>query len=326
MWAFLKWLSTGDQVAGPFRLCSVHHQGMSIPIAAPGHSGNRPASPPAVLSVTSAIAMFSESAVRWRLRSGRWQRPCRGVLVTHSGAITDTEQLWVAVLAAGPEAVLGGITAARLDGLTGFEDRTVHLLLPASRQVRTVIPGTVVHRSRALLAQDVHPVRLPPRTRLARSLLDAAAWSGSDDAARAILAAGVQQRLVRPDHLAAALPRFPKLGRRSLIAATLADIAGGAEALSELDFCRLARRYRLPEPDRQVLRRDQAGRRRWLDAYWDEPRLVVEVDGLWHMDAAAWWADMRRDNELTVSGHRVLAWQIRRMVPRVGFEPTLHGF
>ena len=35
------------------------------------------------------------------------------------------------------------------------------------------------------------------------------------------------------------------------------------------------------------MRRDQAGRRRWLDAYWDAARLV---DGRWHMDAMAWWA------------------------------------
>ena len=34
--------------------------------------------------------------------------------------------------------------------------------------------------------------------------------------------------------------------------------------------------------------------------------MVVEVDGLWHMDATAWWADMHRDNELTLSGYRVL--------------------
>jgi very-short-patch-repair endonuclease len=35
-------------------------------------------------------------------------------------------------------------------------------------------------------------------------------------------------------------------------------------------------------------------------------RVATEVDGLWHMDAAAWWADMRRGNELTASGLRVL--------------------
>jgi very-short-patch-repair endonuclease len=55
-----------------------------------------------------------------------------------------------------------------------------------------------------------------------------------------------------------------------------------------------------------VLRRDSAGRTRWLDAYWEHARLVAEADGLWHMDTAAWWADMRRDNDLTVSGYRVL--------------------
>jgi len=129
---------------------------------------------------------------------------------------------------------------------------------------------------------------------------------GTDNGARAVLAAGVQQRLVRAEDLTRVLQRRPGLHRRTVISTTLADVVAGAEALSELDFCRLARRYRLPEPDRQVVRRDSAGRRRWLDAYWDDARLVVEIDGLWHMDAITWWADMRRDNELTVTGHRVL--------------------
>ena len=177
--------------------------------------------------------------------------------------------------------------------------------LPAARSGQ-VCRGVVVHRSRVLGPDDVHPARLPQRTRLARSLLDAAAWSGSDDRARAVLAAGVQQRLVRPDQLEAALGPRHRLRRHALIAATLADIAGGAQALSELDFARLARRYGLPAPDRQVMRLDRDGRRRWLDAYWEEAHLAVEVDGLWHMEAAAWWADMRRGNDLIISGLRVL--------------------
>jgi len=261
---------------------------------------------PTVLTTSSAIDLLGEPAMRWRVRSGRWQQPCRGVLVTHSGPVGDGEALWIALLAAGPQAVLGGLTAAGLDGLTGFETKAVHLVLPASDRMRTRIPGVIVHRSRVLGADDVHPARLPPRTRIARSLLDAAAWSRSDDAARSILAAGVQQRLARADHLAAVLARFPTIRGHALLASTLADIAGGAEALSELDFARLTRRYRLPEPDRQVIRVDGGGRRRWLDAFWDEARLVVEVDGLWHMEAAAWWADMHRDNDLTISGLRVL--------------------
>jgi len=55
------------------------------------------------------------------------------------------------------------------------------------------------------------------------------------------------------------------------------------------------------------MRRDGDGRRRWLDAYWEEAHLVVEVDGLWPMEATAWWADMRRGNDLTPSGE----WMLR---------------
>ena len=54
------------------------------------------------------------------------------------------------------------------------------------------------------------------------------------------------------------------------------------------------------------MRRDGDGRRRWLDAYWEEAHLAVEVDGLWHMEATAWWEDMRRGNDLIISGLRVL--------------------
>jgi hypothetical protein len=137
----------------------------TAPQARGGRSADRNR-PPAVLTVASAVAQIGQHAVRWRLRSGRWQRPCRGVLVTHSGEISDPEWLWIAVLAAGPQAVLGGLTAARLDGLTGFDDRAIHLVVPACRQVRTTVPGVVVHRSRVLGADHVHPVRRPPRTYL----------------------------------------------------------------------------------------------------------------------------------------------------------------
>jgi len=87
--------------------------------------------------------------------------------------------------------------------------------------------------------------------------------------------------------------------------ATLADVEGGAEALSELDFCDVVRRFGLPEPDRQFERVDEQGRR-WLDAVWEWARLVVEIDGRWHMDARAWWEDMQRGNELQIDGYRVL--------------------
>jgi very-short-patch-repair endonuclease len=199
------------------------------------------------------------------------------------------------------------MTAAQLDGLKGFEDYQIHLVAHASSELEVKVPGRVVtHRSRSLGAADIHPLRRPPRTRLARSVIDAASWMTSDNGARAVLAAAVQQRLVPVGDLADRLAARPNLRRHALVAATLADVAGGSEALSELDFTRLLRRYHLPEPDRQVLRRDSQGRRRWLDAYWRDAGVVVEIDGLWHMDAAAWWQDMQRENDLTIRGYLVL--------------------
>jgi len=153
---------------------------------------------------------------------------------------------------------------------------------------------------------DVHPLREPRRTRVARSLVDAAAWIGSDRGAQAVLAAGVQHRLARPQNLLAVVTGNVRLPRRATIRATLDDIAGGAQALSELDLTRLVRRHRLPEPDRQARRQDAAGRRRWLDASWEAARLIVEVDGIHHLDAAQYWADMDRDNDFILDGYRVL--------------------
>jgi very-short-patch-repair endonuclease len=258
-----------------------------------------------VLTVAASCLSMGESAVRWRLSSGRWRRVCHGVLVTQSGPLTEEQRLWVAVLAAGDGAVLAGLTAARLDGLGGFDESRIHLLIPASRQVRKGLRGVAVHRSIVLADSDVHPVRRPPRTRLARSLVDAAAWATTDRLARAVLAAGVQQRLVRAADLSQVVEHCSRGSRRALIRATLADVAGGAHALSELDFTELVRRYGLPEPDRQVRRADARGNR-WLDAVWEWARLVAEIDGRWHMSVSAWWADMQRDNELTVDGYRVL--------------------
>jgi very-short-patch-repair endonuclease len=258
-----------------------------------------------VITWSSAVRHLGKSAVRWRLRSGRWRRVGTGVLVMQSGPLTETQRLWASILAAGDGAVLGGLTAARLDGLAGFEDHRIYLVIPASRQVRKALPGVVVHRSWLLEARDVHPVRSPPRTRVSRSIVDAAAWAATERGARAILAAGVQQRLIRAADLSALVEGRPSLRRRALMRAALADVAGGAEALSELDFCDLVRRFGLPEPDRQFERVDEQGRR-WLDAVWEQARLVVEIDGRWHMDARAWWADMQRDNELTIDGYRVL--------------------
>ncbi len=266
-----------------------------------------------VLTTSSALAYMTPGALSWQLKSGRWQQPCRGIVVAQSGPMTTTQHLWVAFLWAGPGSALAGLTAARLHGLRGFDarDEPIYLVRPPGRALRTTRPPLrmVVHYSRCLAEGDLHPARQPPRTRIARSLVDAAAWMRTDRGAQAILAAGVQQRLVLPEHLAAEFERNERLRRRGLMRDTVADIAGGSHALSELDFLRyVIRPFRLPEPDRQVARRDTRGRKRWLDAVWEKARLIVEVDGAGHIDALQYWDDMDRDNSFKLQGYDTLRY------------------
>jgi very-short-patch-repair endonuclease len=211
-----------------------------------------------------------------------------------------------------------------LDGFTGFGDkaslidRPVYLLAPYGYKRRTPpLKLTVVtHYSQALTDVDVHPDRQPRRTRIARSLIDAAAWMPTDRGAMAILAAGVQQRLVRAQDLSQVMDRMGALHRRKLIGETIGDIAGGSQALSELDFTRqVIRAFRLPEPSRQAARRDARGRRRWTDVMWDDYKIVVEIDGAQHAaDPLQRWDDMERDIDLGLDGYQSLrfpAWLVR---------------
>jgi very-short-patch-repair endonuclease len=157
-----------------------------------------------------------------------------------------------------------------------------------------------------VLPPEHQQVGLPPRTTIARSVVDAAAWARTAEEARLVLAAACQQRLVTPGDATDVLALLPEVRRRALIRTTLADISGGAEALSEIDFVALCRRHRLPRPDLQVKRTDADGRDRYLDAYWEEWRLHAEVDGAHHMDARHWAADMQRQNQIWISGDRIL--------------------
>ena len=181
----------------------------------------------------------------------------------------------------------------------------------------------IVHRTSLLAERDILPVGQPPRTMPARSLVDAAQWARTDDEARAIVAAGFQQRLVASDDLHVILDRMPRARRRDLIRRTATDSAGGAHALSELDLLTLVRKAGLPEPSRQKIRYDAAGRRRYLDVYFDRWRVHVEIDGGQHLDPRAAWTDMQRQNEVWITGDRVLrfpAWAVRNRPQEVAAQ------
>lgn len=270
-----------------------------------------------VVTSAQAVRHLGRSAVRTGIRHGRWRPLCRGILLTGNGRLTPDQQLWVAVLAAGPGAGVAGLAAAALSGL---RPAVLDVLVPGSRtasvrltRLPSDMPPVRVHRT-TVLPPGHRRSTLPPRTSMARSVVDAAAWARGDDEARMIVAAACQQRRVTTGELRRVLDVLPRVHRRRLIATTVADVAGGAGALSEINLVSLCRRHRLPLPDLQRRRTDADGRNRYLDAYWREWRLHAEIDGAHHMDAARWAADMLRQNAVWIAGDRILrfpAWLLR---------------
>ncbi|TCB99282.1 hypothetical protein E0H26_06775 [Micromonospora zingiberis] len=268
-----------------------------------------------IVTWTQATAALSPSRVRHLVASQRWGRVCRGVLRAEppGGPYSRAQAGWVAVLAAGEGAVLAGLASAMVGGLRGtWRYETVDVLVPHHRRRADLLrrlplglPAVRVRRARHLPDSDRQRGR-PDRTSMARSLVDAAQWMRTDDEAQQILAAGCQQRRVTPAEIGAVLDRMPQAHRGALIRETLDDIAGGAQALSEIDLARLCRRHGLPAPQAQQRRRDTDGRMRYLDAYWPRWRLHVEVDGGHHMDVRHWAADLRRQNRIWIEGDRIL--------------------
>lgn len=272
-----------------------------------------------VLTTREAEDSYGPGVVRARLTSGRWQRPAHGVIVTHNGPLTETQQDWVALLACGPGSALAGLTALAVDGFTGFPEPVRHVVQPEGSR-RPCLDGVQPHWSRELSTADVHPLREPRRTRPARSLVDAASWQSHERRARAIVLAGVQQRLVVTRSLRDALSRRGPCRHRALIVESILDAAGGIQSLPEHDFEMIRRRFQLPEPSRQSVRRRRDGKY-YLDVEWKAFGAACEIHGIPHLRVLQWDSDLDRANEITIAGPRLLifsSYAVRRQGDRVG--------
>jgi very-short-patch-repair endonuclease len=115
----------------------------------------------------------------------------------------------------------------------------------------------------------------------------------------------VQQGLATAEQMSVAALAVRKDRRRRLVHEVLLDLLGGARSLGEIDVARECRRRGLPEPSRQVLRQD-GPKRYFLDVFWDDWGLVVEIDGIQHTWAENVVGDALRQNAVSLQGLTVL--------------------
>lgn len=262
---------------------------------------------------------LSPAEIRREVADGRWRSPHRGVFVAHNALLTAEQERLVCLLCAPSGSALAGLTAAGIDGFEGFDVPETYLVIPGGyRKPRRY--GLLVHLSNHLGDSDVHPLREPRRTRLPRSLIDAASWASGERRARGIILAGVQQRRVRPADLREALSRRGPCKRHALIVESVDDAEGGIASVPEHDFEIVRRQARVPEPDRQAIVRRADGRY-YLDGYWRQYRLSTEIHGIQHLAIPSWDSDLDRHTELTADGRAVLqfsSYSVRRRKDYVG--------
>jgi hypothetical protein len=250
-----------------------------------------------------ASAGFDSDATRRRVNSGKWQQ-LGNAFVLHSGVPSGGQLQWAAVLTAPGLVALTARSAAEHYGLRGFAPAAVDVLVRHDDGSPRRIEGVHWHESRRFAERDIAPSFGLPMVSRGRAIVDAAAWTPKPRVACALMAASVQQGVVPVAALRRELAAAGRVRHAGILLPILADIEGGADSLSEIDFVKLARKAGLPLPIRQSIRLDSSGRRRYLDA--DFGTFAVEVDGGFHLHAQNSWADARRQNELVLGGDRIL--------------------
>jgi hypothetical protein len=245
---------------------------------------------------------LSRGEVRAEIRAGRWVRT-GGQSVQVLPPVSGRARFWRAVLEVGPTAVVDGVSALIVAGLTGIDSPSVHVAVPKSADPRRC-RGVTVHETRRYRAEDVVAGGLP-RMKPATAAVHAALWARSDKQAALFLVAAVQQGLVTAAELGTEIDLVRRDRRRRLLRDVLTHVTSGVESMGELEFSRLCAARGLPEPDRQILRTAPSGRV-YFDVGWRRYAVDVEIDGAQHRDVQAVVPDALKQNAASIEGVTVL--------------------
>lgn len=256
-----------------------------------------------VVTTSQALACgLTEAGIDWRVRSGRWVRLHRGVLLMHTGEVTWLVRASAAVLGTGGSGGVCFAGAAYLHGLTPRPPGQIQIAVPRGRRSLAVPGIRVRERSSLVLARGS---AWPPRTSVEDTVLDMGSVNPLDTAI-AYAARGVQQRLTTVELMTTALAARRHHPWRQALQLVLGDIDDGAESVMEVRYVRgVERRHGLPHSQMQAPDH-RGGIRVRRDFEYTEYQLVVEVDGrLGHVADGA-LRDRSRDRSAARSGRQTL--------------------
>jgi predicted transcriptional regulator of viral defense system len=221
-------------------------------------------------------AGLTPQMVSTRLERRCWQQLYRGVYAAFTGPVPRETWLWAALLRAGPGAVLSHLTAAELHGLIDHPGESIYVTVPSTRRI--TMRGVVVRTSRRI-AEATQPGREPPRTKVEETVFDLIELAGTFDDACGWITRAVGRRLSTAERLIETLKLRKKMRWRTTLEEMLAAARDGIHSVLEYRYLRdVERAHGLPRSRHQV-RVVIDGKAVYRDAYYEEYRLAVELDG-----------------------------------------------
>jgi hypothetical protein len=251
----------------------------------------------------------------------------RGVFLHCAWSASWERLALAAVLQAGPGAVASHLTAAALWRFEGMGRGAIEVTVPAGRH--PVLDHATIHRSRDLVAADIEPRARIPVTTGARTLLDIAPLV-EESRIEAVLDHAERRGIIWRPHLRWRLRELARQGRSGVPAVRrLLDRTEGrglGDTWLEQEGLRLIAHAGLPVPRCQVELRKAGGGIARVDLFWDEERLVVELDGHGtHATRRDRQAAAERAARLGLEGWRVVGFTYEDVTERPEYVVSMIG-
>lgn len=259
-------------------------------------------------------AGLTRGQIEHRLDRGRLEPVHRGVYTVAGVPDVPLRREAAALLACGPAAVLGLLTAARMWKLfpAPSDASPIDVLLTDGNRGRTRA-GIELHRTATITGADRRVLLGLPVTSPVRTLVDVATLDCvSDRRLERALDEALGLRITSIAKLTVAIAAHPGRPGISRVRELLAQRQGSTVTRTDAEerFLALIREAGLPDPQMQA---PIAGFE--VDAYWPEARFVVEFDSYrWHMLRGNFERDRRKDRALQGLGLLVsrVTWEQMR--------------
>jgi len=259
-------------------------------------------------SRAQALLVLGRRGLEHQVARGRLIPVRRGVYRVAGSPPSSWEPAMAACLAAGPDAVVGFISAAALWGMGGLVLDRTEIVLPAPRRVR--LPGVICHRSTLLPVMHRalrHGVSV---TSPARTLFDMSATFISRQFLRKIIRESIRRGLVTPGQIRDCVDLLAARGRRRLtVIRAEVDRLGvdfhPGDSDDELDLLDVIVSAGLLRPTQQI-QVVANGHVYLIDVGYLDIRLGIEYLGGQHGEPEAIEYDNERDAALRALGWTML--------------------